>query len=109
MKTSQIPMGVIDDVNKLNMNFLWFEDREKEGMSLVAWEKVRTPKSIEGLGQLNLWLRNDASLGKLSWRLLKEPQALWSPMLIAKYGRPSVAIDKEKMYFSHLERAIAWV
>lgn len=51
---------------------------------------------------------NQALLTKLAWRLITEPNALWSRLLIAKYGggRELVHLLQPKVRrgFSHMER-----
>lgn len=63
----------------------------------MAWDKVCSPRTLGGLGLVNLRLWNEVAFSKLSLHLLKKPQALWSHVLLAKYGCPSTAVDKKGM------------
>lgn len=57
MKTSCIPVGTLDNINKLDSNFIWTSDSERRGLSLVAKDKSCMPQVMGGLEILNsrLW------------------------------------------------------
>lgn len=69
-------------------------------MPLVAQKSVCAPKLIGGLSFFNLKLYNEAYLVKFSWRLLKVLSALWSRVLLSKYGNLRDAVHKPKPSFS---------
>ena len=75
-----------DDIDRANWKFLWGEEEDKRSIHPVAWKDICKPKSMGGLGFKNLPLMNKASLAKLEWRLLQEPNSLWVRVLTAKYG-----------------------
>lgn len=53
------------------------------------------PKIIAGLEILNSRLWNEASLVKLSWRMVQDSQALWSRVLSSKYGSFNLPIHNQ--------------
>ena len=55
-------------------------------MHWVNWEKVTTPKDLEGLGLQLAKGRNMALLVKLNWRFHSESDALWAKVLKLEYG-----------------------
>jgi len=60
-----MPSTVVKKIVTLQRNFLWscweFEERK---IAWVAWDKVREPLDVGGLGILNIRLFNLALLGK---------------------------------------------
>ena len=56
-------------------------------MHLVQWKMVTKPKKGGGLGIKSMQQLNDASLMKLQWRLITDPNAIWAQILKAKNSR----------------------
>lgn len=59
----------------------------------VKWDLVCKPKEEGGLGVKDLGLFNHVLLVKWAWQLFNEEDALWSRILISKYGELSRVID----------------
>lgn len=65
---------------------MWGGNEEKRKIAWVSWEVVCRSKDKGGLGLRELNLFNLSLLGKWSWRLLVEKEALWSKVPMARYG-----------------------
>ncbi|KAH0683248.1 hypothetical protein KY289_021000 [Solanum tuberosum] len=46
-------------------------------MALVAWERVCCPKSVGGMGLINMQVWNKAAVAKLCWDLANKEDKLW--------------------------------
>lgn len=95
MQTVRLPVNVVDEVERINRQFFWGDDSGKRKMHTVAWENICLPKEQGGLGLRRLRDMNMALLAKLGWRLLTEPDKLWTQTLTAKYGSP---LDETKKW-----------
>lgn len=98
MSLFPVPKGVIDKINKLQRQFLWCGGEKSSYMALAAWNLLELPKKMGGLGCGNLHHRNLSLLFKWIWRLLHEPEALWSKVISEKY--------KYYPHFSHYNRNV---
>ena len=108
MQSTKLPRSTCDEVDRKNKNFLWGELEGERKVHLVAWENVNRAKVEGGLGIKSMRQVNAAFLAKLGWRLLAEPQSLWSRILRAKYCENRCDIDmfKEKANASNAWRGI---
>lgn len=77
-------------------------------ISLVNWETVCKPKFNGGLGFHSASLTNKAYMLKLGWRMLSDPNALWSKVLRGKYlnGGEVVFSNSKKSNLSPTWKAI---
>lgn len=76
-------------------------------MAWTSWEKMTKPKAIGGLGFRDFLAYNDAFLGKLSWRIIHNPDILLSRVLIGKYCHSeSFLTVTEKAAISHGWRGV---
>jgi len=77
MSLFPLPAKVLEKLDKLRRDFLWFGNKERKGYYLVNWETVQLPKLSGGLGVRNLRIHNECLLMKWLWRYVEEEQALW--------------------------------
>lgn len=64
----KLPQWVINEINRIRRKFLWHGAGESnKGYNLVKWELITEPKSIGGLGILDLKTFNYALLLKWQW------------------------------------------
>lgn len=98
MQTARLPRSTCDEIDKLSRRFLWGGSEEQRKMYLVAWNTVTKPKNSGGLGIRSMRQANAAFLTKLGWRLLAEPETLWSRVMRSKYcdGRCDIDMFKAK-------------
>ena len=85
MQCAQLLSKVLDNVDRINRNFLWGSIESVKKVHWVGWQKVTKPKSEGGLGFQTARGRNTALLAKLNWRFHIEKEALWSQVLRQKY------------------------
>ncbi|KAF7824230.1 ribonuclease H [Senna tora] len=81
----KIPKGTIEEIEKLEREFLWGSTAEKRTMHQVNWQTVCLPKNMGGLGIRSLHNMNKAFLFKLAWNLLSNQNQLWVEMVANKY------------------------
>ena len=74
-------------LNKIQRNFFWKQSASHNGLPLIAWDKVCTPKSKGGLGLRKSEAVNTAFQCKLAWRILMDGPSLWVQVMHAKYLR----------------------
>ncbi|XP_057730273.1 uncharacterized protein LOC130945580 [Arachis stenosperma] len=77
----KMPMAVAEKLISLQRRFLWSKEDGKNGMALVKWEVVQTPKKLGGLGVGDAVIRNSALLFKWWWRFSKEECPLWKKVV----------------------------
>ncbi|KAL2898047.1 hypothetical protein RDABS01_039829, partial [Bienertia sinuspersici] len=96
MQSSKIPKTVCDDIDRRTRRFIWGGDEEKRKVHLLSWDTVQKPRALGGIGIKSARQVNAAFLTKLGWRVLTEPNALWSRVLRQKYCRGRCDIDMFK-------------
>jgi hypothetical protein len=108
MMNSTIPVGCLNEIQKIQRAFIWGDDTYKRKIHAVRWEKVTQPKALGGLGLRNLQIMNSACLMKLGWELRSGNEALWCRVIRGKYERVNIANDTiiVKAYDSSLWKAI---
>ncbi|KAL4184649.1 hypothetical protein AMTRI_Chr10g2150 [Amborella trichopoda] len=86
MSLFQIPISVIQHLEKLMRDFLWSREEGSKKIHIVAWDIVCSPKKFWGLGIKNLRTMNLALLGKWWWRFSSPHPLLWKQVIQEKYG-----------------------
>lgn len=87
---------------------MWGGSEEQRGVHLVSWDTVTKDKVDGGLGIRSMRQANVAFLTKLGWRVLAEPNTLWSRVLRHKYcdGRCDLDMFKHKQGSSNAWRGM---
>jgi hypothetical protein len=85
MMSSKIPKACIDDIPKIQRNFIWGDTDQKRRFHAVGWDKVTMPKWNGGLGLRKLETMNQACLLKLKWKYHSSNNDLWCNVLRGKY------------------------
>ena len=88
MSIAWIPKGVLDRIRQICFSFLWQGKKEEYSRSWVKWEKIATPKAMEGHGLKNVHIFSTALAEKFGWRLLSTT-SLWTEVITKKY----IALD----------------
>jgi len=93
MQCFQLPLSVTTKVDRLNREFFWKKNNSEQGLPMVAWDKVCTPKNLGGLGLRKMAAVNCAFQCKLAWKILAGKDSLWTSVMRAKYlrGHPFLA------------------
>lgn len=93
MQTAKIPRSLCDELDKKTRRFIWGGTEEKNQFHLLSWETLQKPRDQGGIGIRSSRQANAAFLTKLGWRVLTEPNSLWSRVLRSKYCRGRCDID----------------
>lgn len=73
-------------LDKIHRNFLWGDLADRRSTHVVGWEQICQPRNMGGLGIRVLQKHNITMLAKLAWRFSINKDALWSQVLLTKYG-----------------------
>ena len=73
MQCTHLPAKVLDNIDRVNRNFLWGSTKSSRKMHWIGWEKVTKPKEEGGLGLQAAKGRNTSLLAKLNWRFQTDP------------------------------------
>ncbi|XP_026459220.1 uncharacterized protein LOC113359863 [Papaver somniferum] len=84
MSLLQIPVVVEKKMMKIMRDFMWMLAQKGKNNNWVAWDRVKKPKKLGGLGIRHLKSTNKALLSKWSWRYAKEKEALWRRVIQLK-------------------------
>lgn len=71
-----IPAKVLKLIESHCRNFLWSGTNSITKKSLVAWERICTPKLVEGMNLINIRLWNKAAISKTTWDLANKQDKL---------------------------------
>ena len=85
MQCTTLPKKLLDNLDRVNRNFLWGSMDDAKKVHWVGWHKVTKSKKEGGLGIQSSKGRNQALLAKLYWRFRLEKDALWVKVLNNKY------------------------
>jgi hypothetical protein len=53
---SWVPKGILDEITRIGLRFLWSGSREKKGIPLVKWKRMAIPKAMECWGLKNIFI-----------------------------------------------------
>ena len=90
---SYIPKGILANIRKKYLSFLWTTSTKAEGIPLVKWKKIVLPKSRAGWGIKNPDLFCKAMAAKSLWRMVENPDTLWGRTMREKYC-PNTSIEE---------------
>ena len=93
MQTAKIPRTTCEAIDKKVRRFIWGDDENKNHIHLISWDTLQRPRNEGGVGLRSTRQANSAFLTKLGWRVLTEPNALWSRVLRQKYCKGRCDID----------------
>ncbi|KAJ4761061.1 RNA-directed DNA polymerase (reverse transcriptase)-related family protein [Rhynchospora pubera] len=77
MSAFKLPTWVIKKLDAMRRNFLWHGFQNKK-LILISWDKVCMPKSVGGLGVIDLSTMNEALLARWLWIWLSKKESIWS-------------------------------
>jgi ribonuclease HI len=93
MMTEKIPKSCLEDIHRIQRNFIWGEYENVRKFHAVNWNVVTLPKWMGGLGLRNLDVMNQACILKLGWKLNYGSTDFWCQVVKGKYGVHSFAND----------------
>jgi hypothetical protein len=95
MSFFHIPKGVRGKLDYYRSRFFWQCDEHKKKYRLAKWSILHKPKSIGGLGIVDLGIQNKCLLSKWIVKLLNE-EGLWQQILKRKYLKNKILSQVEK-------------
>ncbi|CAL1356777.1 unnamed protein product [Linum trigynum] len=84
-----IPKHIIKSLEKVQRDFLWSGNQDKEKFHLASWELCKTAKDRGGLGIRDLEVHNKALLLKWHWKFATERGSWWRNIINIKFPNPS--------------------
>jgi hypothetical protein len=92
MCTLKLPKTVIKVIDKYRKDYLWrgSDINKKKGYNLAVWTMVTIPKEKGGLGVKNLYLQNDALLGKQLAKFYNKADVPWVHLIWSTYYNSKV-------------------
>ncbi|XP_013728385.1 uncharacterized protein LOC106432094 [Brassica napus] len=85
MSCFKLPLSLVKQLQSVLTRFLWDLSPEIKKMCWVSCSNLPKPKNAGGLGFREIAQFNDATLAKISWRILKDPNSLLARIVIGKY------------------------
>ncbi|KAJ3686617.1 hypothetical protein LUZ61_015781 [Rhynchospora tenuis] len=93
MSVFTLPKWVIKEIDRIRRNFIWKGNSGGgNGIHLVAWDRLCLPKSVGGLGLIDLGSQNVSLLLRWLWRLHTCPDSQWTSLIKQLYGKRSTAL-----------------
>ncbi|KAH0778498.1 hypothetical protein KY290_004925 [Solanum tuberosum] len=87
----KMPAKITDTMNKIQRDFIWGTINEKRKIHLLNWDTITNNKNMGGLGIQKIEIKNRAILSSLAWRIIQNPDKLWSKVLMSKYHKPNTS------------------
>lgn len=91
-----LPKKTIDNLNALHRDFWWQKNKYNKGIYIKSWDSMCVSKDNGGLGIKNPHKFNLSLLTKITWRLIENPDKLWSIILKNKYFPKCDPLDYKK-------------
>lgn len=91
MQTALIPRSICDEIDRKTRRLIWGGSEEQSKIHLVSW--ATKDKEDGELGFKSMRQTNAAFLTKLGWRVVLEPESLWSRVLRRKYCKGHCYLD----------------
>ncbi|GJV80075.1 RNA-directed DNA polymerase, eukaryota [Tanacetum coccineum] len=86
MSIFKAPMGVLNKLESIRMNFFNGIDGMDKKISWIGWDKILASKKNGGLGVSSLYATNRALLFKWIWRFFSQDSSWWSRFIQAMHG-----------------------
>ena len=96
MNIFKFPVGLCKEMDALIAKFWWGDVCGGRKIHWVAKETMNLPKQLGGLGFRNFMDFNDALLAKQYWRLIIDPDSLWTRVMKARYFPSCSFLDAKK-------------
>lgn len=85
MQCCLLPSRVLNNLDKVNRNFIWGSSEDRKKIHMVSLDEVTKPKAQGGLGIKKAKRRNLTLAAKLCWRMEKSSNEGWAEVLKKKY------------------------
>ena len=85
MSCFKLPKNTIKNLTSAMMEYWWSTFQSLQKIHWISHDKMTMPKSAGGFGFKDLDLFNQALLAKQAWKLLHEPNFLFSSFFRSRY------------------------
>jgi len=85
MQCFELPKSTARTMDRVNRDFFWKRNSPNQGMPMVAWDSICSPKYAGGLGLRKTEAVNTAFQCKLAWRIMCNTHSLWVDVMRSKY------------------------
>ncbi|WMV14495.1 hypothetical protein MTR67_007880 [Solanum verrucosum] len=85
-----LPKKIIHAIESICRKFLWTSSVEASKKALISREKLCWPKASGGLNFLDVFIWNNAAIGKLLWNLYKKKDKLWVEWIHSYYEQRGI-------------------
>jgi hypothetical protein len=115
MMSTKIPKSCLNDIQKLQRDFIWGDTTNERRFHAVSWEKITTPKWMGGLGLRKLDIMNQACLIKLGCKVFSGADEYWCEVLRGKYVQNAAKTTDSSLWKvlvslkNHVDRCSYWV
>ena len=89
-----LPTRILNNLDKVNKNFVWGSTKDHKKLHMVCWKKVTKPKCRRGLGIQEARGRNLTQAAKLCWQMENSKNGGWADVLRKKYMAGSASKPK---------------
>ena len=94
----RLPKAIMKKLTTTVARFWWSPGRSTKGMHWKSWDKVCESKDEGGLGFKDITDFNTAILDKLLWRLIENPNTLFSRILNGRYYMNASPLEPIRSY-----------
>ena len=85
MAAFNLPQGIKQGIQCKMKKYLWHSSKGLKQIAKTSWNLVSSPKIQGALGIKNIYLMNRAFQMKIIWKLLNEPNSLFTKLIQTKY------------------------
>ncbi|XP_026377532.1 uncharacterized protein LOC113271823 [Papaver somniferum] len=103
MSCFMLPKKITNKRDAIQRDFWWGKETNNKGYYPASYSCLCKPIHKGGLGFRDAHKFNLALIAKLSWRILKEPKALWVSQLRPKYFR------KTSSFRANIPTSSSWI
>lgn len=86
MQYTHLPIKILKQIDRILCKFIRGSTNETKKVHYMSWKNITKTKEEGGVGLKTPNTKNMTTLSNLAWRLLTNPTATWSRLLIFKYA-----------------------
>lgn len=108
MSVLELPVWVVEEIDKFRRNFFWKGGAQNERkIHLANWPMLCRPKKIGGLGILDIKVFNQAILSKWYWQWHSKQEKMWKRLFRVLYCmQGGQGVYQSFLFKTHLKHVI---